>query len=335
MDGAIADYSKAIKLKADFPGAYYNRGNAKQAKGDLHGAIADFSKAIEFKPDLADAYNNRGYVKKSKGDLDGVIADYIKAIELKPNSAVAYYNRSDAKQAKGDLDGANADRTRATEIDSRLDQTTSPQTPNLSAHTGTGPKAGGSQPAGGKWTYDIGEDKLTGALYGNFSLEGDEAITDGIASVPPSFVIMCGGPLDSPHWLNSELLSPVVLRMPATKSPFGAPQQRVHLRADSSVFVHRLALLLHASFRPRLAAAPLRFANPSPPSGWVEDFHLQAVKHARHTGLAQSRISSSAAILAGHAQGPSRQPSSGPSAGSEPALIAGNGAGEVSSGKML
>jgi hypothetical protein len=28
---------------------------------------------------------------------------------------------------------------------------------------------------------------------------------------------------------------------------------------------------------------PLRFANPSPPSGWIEDSHLQAVKHARHT----------------------------------------------------
>jgi hypothetical protein len=41
--------------------------------------------------------------------------------------------------------------------------------------------------------------------------------------------------------------------------------------------------LLHASFRPRLATTPLRFANPSPPSGWVEDLHLQAVKHARHT----------------------------------------------------
>src|SRR5271165_5262506 len=28
---------------------------------------------------------------------------------------------------------------------------------------------------------------------------------------------------------------------------------------------------------------PLRFAIPSPPSGWEEDFHLQAVEHARHT----------------------------------------------------
>ena len=49
------------------------------------------------------------------------------------------------------------------------------------------------------------------------------------------------------------------------------------------VLVHRAAALLHASFRPRLTATPLRLANPSPPSGWIEDFHLQAVSHARHT----------------------------------------------------
>jgi hypothetical protein len=49
------------------------------------------------------------------------------------------------------------------------------------------------------------------------------------------------------------------------------------------VFVHRAAALLHASFRPHLAVTPLRFANPSPPSGWIEDFHSQAVDHARHT----------------------------------------------------
>jgi len=49
------------------------------------------------------------------------------------------------------------------------------------------------------------------------------------------------------------------------------------------VLVHRAAVLLCASFRPRLTTMPLRFANPSPPSGWIEDFHLQAVVHARHT----------------------------------------------------
>src|SRR5216684_2458649 len=34
---------------------------------------------------------------------------------------------------------------------------------------------------------------------------------------------------------------------------------------------------------------PLRFTNPSPPSGWVEDFHLRAIEHARHTTNPLSR----------------------------------------------
>src|SRR5437762_7165831 len=49
------------------------------------------------------------------------------------------------------------------------------------------------------------------------------------------------------------------------------------------MFVHQATALLHASFRPRLATTPLRFANPSPPSGWIRDLHPKTVKHARHT----------------------------------------------------
>ena len=54
-------------------------------------------------------------------------------------------------------------------------------------------------------------------------------------------------------------------------------------RARYPVLVHRAADLLHAFFRSHLAMMPLRFANPSPSSGWIEDFHLQAVVHTRHT----------------------------------------------------
>jgi hypothetical protein len=58
---------------------------------------------------------------------------------------------------------------------------------------------------------------------------------------------------------------------------------RPTMTASYPVPVRRVAALLHASFRPRLATTPLPFANPSPPSGWVEDFHLHAAEHARHT----------------------------------------------------
>ena len=52
--------------------------------------------------------------------------------------------------------------------------------------------------------------------------------------------------------------------------------------ASYPVLVHRLVRLLHASFRPRLATTPLRFAITSPPSGCEKDLHLRAVEHARH-----------------------------------------------------
>jgi len=55
------------------------------------------------------------------------------------------------------------------------------------------------------------------------------------------------------------------------------------LPASHPVLVHRLASLLHASFRPHLTVRPLRFAITSPPSGCEEDLHLPAVDHARHT----------------------------------------------------
>ena len=53
--------------------------------------------------------------------------------------------------------------------------------------------------------------------------------------------------------------------------------------ASYPVSVRQVAVLLHASFRHHLAGMPLRFANPSPPSGWIEDFHFPATEHAGHT----------------------------------------------------
>src|ERR1051325_2626819 len=48
-------------------------------------------------------------------------------------------------------------------------------------------------------------------------------------------------------------------------------------------FDHQRPCLLRAFFRPLVAETPLRFANPSPPSGWVKDFHLQVSVHTPHT----------------------------------------------------
>jgi len=70
--------------------------------------------------------------------------------------------------------------------------------------------------------------------------------------------------------------------------------------ASYPVSVRQVTALLHASFRPRLATTPLRFANPSPPSGWVEDLHLQAVMHARHTKKRGERSRVPSSHMIGH-----------------------------------
>jgi len=40
--------------------AYNNRANARRGKGDLEGAIADYTKAVELIPKYAEAFYNRG-----------------------------------------------------------------------------------------------------------------------------------------------------------------------------------------------------------------------------------------------------------------------------------
>ena len=47
MDGAIEDWSEAVRLKPDFALAFSNRGLARRVKGDIQGAISDFQKYLD------------------------------------------------------------------------------------------------------------------------------------------------------------------------------------------------------------------------------------------------------------------------------------------------
>jgi len=109
VDGALKDYGEAIRLKPDDADAFINRGLARYDKGDLEGALTDYAKAIRLKPDDADAFNNRGLARYAKGDLDGALTDYAEAIRLKPDFASAFDGRGIARKAKGDIDGALKD----------------------------------------------------------------------------------------------------------------------------------------------------------------------------------------------------------------------------------
>ena len=137
LDGALADFNKAIELNPNLVFAHENRdrtiqsknernktlaetwnkfGRIKKDDGDLDGALHGYNKAIELDSNFATAYSNRGLVKKAKGDLDGAIADFNKAIELKPDSAIYYSNRGSVRRKKGDLEDALADCNKAIEL---------------------------------------------------------------------------------------------------------------------------------------------------------------------------------------------------------------------------
>ena len=49
---------------------------------------------------------------------------------------------------------------------------------------------------------------------------------------------MCGGSGKTAHWINSKLLSPVVLGVPDKRSFTDEPQQIVILRTDSKIHIH-------------------------------------------------------------------------------------------------
>jgi tetratricopeptide (TPR) repeat protein len=60
---AIALYTQAIALDADFAEAYNNRGLAYEAMGEYARALDDYEKALTLSPHDAQAYENRGTLR--------------------------------------------------------------------------------------------------------------------------------------------------------------------------------------------------------------------------------------------------------------------------------
>ena len=117
---AIADYTKAIKLKPDFILAYFRRGMAySTSTGDNDNAIADFTQVIQLDADNAypGAYFARGLAYDNKKNYKRAIEDVTKMIELKPNYAEAYNRRGMAYFGMDDYNRAIENFTRAIELD--------------------------------------------------------------------------------------------------------------------------------------------------------------------------------------------------------------------------
>jgi lipoprotein NlpI len=104
----LADRAKAEQL--------FESGATKATDGDGAGAIADYTRAIKLDPKNVNAYNNRGSEKQNAGDIAGALADFSRAIEINPLEPDPYYNRGTIYFLKHDWKKALSDLQRHDEL---------------------------------------------------------------------------------------------------------------------------------------------------------------------------------------------------------------------------
>ena len=113
---SAAIHSLSAKAETNNANSFYKKGLKKYDQNDLKGALAEFTKAIKINPEYGDAYYSRGLVKKELLDIQGAIEDYTKAIKINPNDGRAYYDRAILKEGRRDFQGAIEDYKKAINI---------------------------------------------------------------------------------------------------------------------------------------------------------------------------------------------------------------------------
>ncbi len=116
VDEAIAQYQKAVEIKADYVEALNNLGLALAQCGRLDEAIAEYQKALKIEPHSAEALDNLGIVLAGRGQVDQAVAQYQKALEIKPNFAEAHNSLGAALTGQGRVAEAIAHLRKALEI---------------------------------------------------------------------------------------------------------------------------------------------------------------------------------------------------------------------------
>jgi TonB family protein len=86
---ALADYDKAVELKADEAVAFLNRGKTHYNLKSFDKAGADYNKAIELDPKGSKGYFNRGVLFERLGNFEKAIVDYQKAVDLDASNEIA------------------------------------------------------------------------------------------------------------------------------------------------------------------------------------------------------------------------------------------------------
>jgi tetratricopeptide (TPR) repeat protein len=84
LRNAIYILAKALTLDGACVNAYYYRGLANQAKGEMVNAIYDYSSVLKLDPTYSAAYYHRGVIYENDNKIAKALSDYTHALNINP-----------------------------------------------------------------------------------------------------------------------------------------------------------------------------------------------------------------------------------------------------------
>jgi tetratricopeptide (TPR) repeat protein len=115
FEGAIKDYTQAIKINGNLKDGYFHRGVSEWALQDFESAKKDFGKTIQLDPKFTEAYFDRAVILISQQEFTQALADLDKTIALGESSTRALMFRGEIRAHSGNIEGACEDFNKAKE----------------------------------------------------------------------------------------------------------------------------------------------------------------------------------------------------------------------------
>ncbi|MGI0494995.1 tetratricopeptide repeat protein [Alkalinema pantanalense CENA528] len=119
VDGAIADFDKALQLNPKFSLVYQARGSAYLEQEQFDRAIADFTQALAIDPNFSLALIGRAKAYQQTKQTTAAMEDLNRAIAADPASELALTDRAVLRKTTGDLVGSLTDNRRVKQLQQR------------------------------------------------------------------------------------------------------------------------------------------------------------------------------------------------------------------------
>jgi len=104
--GALADYDKGLSIDPNLGEGYVNRGATMIVLKQYDEAIRDIDRGIALGPNRVQiAWYDRGIAQEAQGDIRGAYEDYRKAVEIQPDFTLAIQQLSRFRVVHKPADG--------------------------------------------------------------------------------------------------------------------------------------------------------------------------------------------------------------------------------------